>query len=956
MKKGYALIGLLMALTMTSCGSSQPSSSKASIPSIDWDSFFNISSTSSTDISIPSIPINTSSNQPWSSSIESWRFTKVPTPEGFDRDVYAYGGNFYSFYKEWLYNYDAQKKAERLGGNILDGGYPTLKNVVEEFAKVNAFNWDEIGYIQLGSYKNGNDFYRFDDTKIDLGSYEFNDGIADLSGGQRGQLVYGWYTKGGYPYKYYSYMYVKYLACTYIIEWDNYEDIGVPKEDGYLIKKISSQEELFKNTYNAKAELYLANDIVLDDDFTFIEDFKYALDGKGHTIYVRPKNANSDSKINFIKTLSGSIKNVNFEIEVSSTDEFSNLAGLIEENKGTLDNVTVTGSITAPNVSNVSGIVGKNSGTIKNLTSKVEIEAKDNVGGIVGNLTSGGTIENCTNDADITGKDNVGGLFGNVETNAETTFNNLTNKGAITGQSYVGGLIGKMNFTDKVVSGKSLVNDANVTGTKYVGGVIGYGKANNASSHLDDATSISTTITGGAYSGVVAGYLDKIILNKPVNKDSVLSTEEFDLDDKGTKVSYVGGIVGRGYIVNDATNEVEVFAKGKYVGGISGYATGAFTGCKNISNVEGESDYVGGLAGYITSAKSFTDLSNTAEITGKNYVGGLFGYASANESNEYTVTIKGTTDKAVENTGDILGVNYVGGLFGSASFNNGIIKTEKVNNKGNINGVSHLGGLFGYADTNKNASYIKLSNVTEVTITGETTYIGGIAGELVNILVDNCKNDGTQIVVSDVDIDDQGNPISYVGGYAGKGYTFNNLTNDADIMALGRYVGGIVGYASGSITECTNNQDVYSQNDYVGGIAGYVNGAYNFEKNTNNGDINGRDYVGGNFGYIVSEYSSAYDAIYNELKNLGDVTGRNYVAGIAGYVKHDPSKGNATLKGTKLTNEGTITATKDEPVVGGIFAYAFTDGTNSYVILCNNTDDNVDWYGQLVNIANRDAE
>lgn len=950
MKKGYALLGLFMSLVMSSCGTSGGTNSSSSHKEdSSQPSIISSSPSSSRAPSSSTNPSSTSEKPPFFG-----RLTKVASPEGFNHDVYGFRNKYYAFYQEWLYNFDAQKKAESLGGNIYFDSSYAFEDLVEEFAGIKVFDWDTIGYIQLGSFKKGNDFYTFNGSKIDLTSYS----PVDVSSGEKRQLVYGWYTRGGSGYKNYDYMYLKYYACTYIIEWDNYSDIGIPKESGYLTKKITNQAELIDTSYIDQSDLYLANDITLDDSFTYIDNFKYALDGRGHTIRIRSKNATAEDKYNFIKTLSGSIKNTKFEIEIESEEEFAGLAGLIDTNNGALENVEISGSINTPNVSDVSGLVSSNNGTLKDITIKVDITGKNNVGGLAGNAAFGGTISNVTSEGNIIGKDNVGGIFGNIANNVDTSLSKLTNKGEITGESYVGGLIGKMNLSgNNLLNAQELVNDANVTGTKYVGGVIGYGQTNNNESHIDKSSSISTTITGGSYSGVIAGCLNNVILNKPVNTDSVLVIDEYDLDEKGYKISYVGGVVGKGYSVIDALNEVDVYAEGKYVGGISGYLDGYLNSCSNAGNIESAADYIGGIAGYLDHkakdkelTNSLTTLSNDGDIIGANYVGGLVGYYNHNDNIKTTTAISNCY-----NFGEIIGKNYVSGLFGYSSCPFGISVSKSTNN-GDITGTSHLGGLFGYCSTNDVNSRINQSDCLNATITGETTYIGSIAGELVNVIVDNCKNDGTQIVVSDVDIDASGNPISYVGGFVGKGYKFNNLVNKVEVVALGAYVGGIAGYATGDITECSNDADVYSENDYIGGLVGYVSESYNFTENTNNGDVTGRYYVGGNFGYVISTGTTNYDAIYNKLNNEGDITGKNYVGGVAGFVKHDPSKNNATLKGTRLTNNGSIVITSDDGKVGGIFAYAFTDGTNSYVTLCSNSDSNVSSYGELINIVDRDAE
>ena len=107
-------------------------------------------------------------------------------------------------------------------------------------------------------------------------------------------------------------------------------------------------------------------------------------------------------------------------------------------------------------------------------------------------------------------------------------------------------------------------------------------------------------------------------------------------------------------------------------------------------------------------------MTNVGEIVGEKYVGGIAGYLYGTNtwSSSYKIKMSGT---ALSNDGDISGVSYVGGLIGYADFDNSESKISDSVSSGNIS-----------------AEYM----------------IGGLAGRLNNIIVDNCKNDGTHIKVT----------------------------------------------------------------------------------------------------------------------------------------------------------------------------------------------------------------
>ena len=183
---------------------------------------------------------------------------------------------------------------------------------------------------------------------------------------------------------------------------------------------------------------------------------------------------------------------------------------------------------------------------------------------------------------------------------------------------------------------------------------------------------------------------------------------------------------------------------------------------------------------------------------------------------------------------------------------------------------------------------------------------------------------------------------SYVGGLAG--YAFGTITNSyatGDVSGNSNYVGGLAGYAYGAtITNSYATGDVSGNNKCVGGLAGYTRGV-TITNSYVTGDVSGNgERVGGlagdfSSGTITNSYATgdvsgnsnnvgglagnASDTITNSYAT-GDVNGNNnYVGGLAGYT-------NSTITNSYATGDVSGTGT----YVGGLAGSAQSTITNSY--------------------------
>ena len=648
--------------------------------------------------------------------------------------------------------------------------------------------------------------------------------------------------------------------------YDIYSEEIVVKVSG---QPISSASDLSKLN-NSSGNFELVNDIDLSGvKFTPIENFTGNFNGNGHTIKNLKIKASS-STVGLFSVLSGNVSNLKLEnVDITVTGEYADVGAICGKLYGSVKDCYASGNITAEECQSVGGIIGAietNSNiSLSGLESAVNVKGKKFVGGVLGYLFAGDTV-----------------------------FSDFKNSGNVTANGdYAGGLIGITNIPYSngayhifKMSNSSSTGD--VVGKQYVGGLFGELSSVNQDSYVS-SSSCSANIEGETYVGGIAGRISCVVVDNCTNTGSTINATGYFIKDSAN-YAYVGGFAGYGYIFKNCKNEVEInyTSDGMYVGGIAGYA------CR-----EGE--------------MIMENLENVANITGASYVGGIFGYQYSGNA-QYT---------NVKNSGDITARgNFVGGLFGYAwaPYFSGAYHTINIgraSNTGDIAGKCYVGGFVGMINVSDSKSYIKnSSNISK--IEGEA-YVGCIGGKIANVVVNNCTNAGSELVVNKYVLEDS-KKRAYIGGFAGYGYQFNNCKNEVEInyTAGGMFVGGIAGYVSreGDMPmENLENVANITGADYVGGLFGYQysgNAHYQNMKNSGNVTASG-DFVGGLFGYAYAPYfSGAYHTInIDNGSNTGDIVGKCYVGGLVGM-------GNVSDSKSYIKNSENISKVEGEAYVGCI--------------------------------------
>ncbi len=284
-----------------------------------------------------------------------------------------------------------------------------------------------------------------------------------------------------------------------------------------------------------------------------------------------------------------------------------------------------------------------------------------------------------------------------------------------------------------------------------------------------------------------------------------------------------------------------------------------------------------GLFGYTDGVKiSNLDLP-VGRVTAANNTGALIGYAVSGSITNVHSEVK------------VTGKNKVGGLVG---YSTGSLTQVSV--KENIVGQDSVGGLAGYtsgtiAGTTKDSSFF-IGNVSG------RKYVGGAVGY------------GSAISKTYVEGTMKGDS-SYVGGLAG--YATGTITTShhegGDVNGAG-YVGGLAGYTTGAVTSSHSEGNVTGINDYVGGLVGY--GASIGTSYHEKGNVSGKGYVGGLVGYASGSVTGSHSE--------GDVTGTgDYVGGLIGLSYYYYS-GSATLTFVVADKSYSIGNVKGEKYVGGL--------------------------------------
>lgn len=324
--------------------------------------------------------------------------------------------------------------------------------------------------------------------------------------------------------------------------------------------------------------------------------------------------------------------------------------------------------------------------------------------------------------------------------------------------------------------------------------------------------------------------------------------------------------------------------------------SGTFTGTDNAGAVagvnKGNISNVTAFGNVVTAQGSTasTELGNLTE-EGSVHVGAAGGIAGVNYGTIDNASAVGTAtaadaedgNDALSTAGGIAGINMYdeninkdGGIISNSTSNSAVnASAESTYALGGVAGVN-AGKLDNVDSLGVTTGLYKLEGHNSTKENQYSDNVGGIAG-MNSGMVTNVYNES---IVSGRD---------NVGGIFGEnsGKDVSNVANAADVTGeagdndTSKYVGGLAGSNSGSITGGRNNGEI-TGNNYVGGLVG-SNGKDSTLTNLVNDSaaaITGDNYVGGIAGSNAGTISADEDN--DNLINRGTITGQMYVGGVAG--------------------------------------------------------------------------
>lgn len=514
------------------------------------------------------------------------------------------------------------------------------------------------------------------------------------------------------------------------------------------------------------------------------------------------------------------------------------------------------------------GLFGYTKGAvIKNCNVTGEINGYNYTGGIVGSANVNTKIRNCSFQGNVEGNgEKRGGIVGHTSIGCDVSGCFVT--GTVTGEKFVGGIAGwgagtikncyaLANVTATGVSAGGIAGyycsnftiencyySGNVS-AKWAGGIAGYvSESISGSTEIKNCVSLAESVTG-SNANRIAGYNDNATLtnNYAWSGTTVSGSAASD----GADLTYTNGTLSPQFsdIFGSDNSAWEFTDNGlpilKNVGGtqfselpkcMTGVGFDGFGIKTNPYLIEDAKD-LKLLAEKVNSGTTYekTYFKQTADIDLNNEPWTPIGTVINNGKD--AKPFKGTFDGdgyKITNL-KVTGNSNNAGLFGYTQ--DATIKNCNVT--GEVKGFNDVGGIVGNADGKTQI----LSCSFRGDVTGEDSYIGGIAGSARGT-IKNCY------ALADVTA-----RIEIAGGIAGYAYhvTIENCYYSGNVPA-GNSAGGIAGFVSGStIKNCVSLAKSVTDGDCVNRIVGDVSRVENVTLTSNYGYNRTKLVVYGKEGY-----------------------------------------------------------------------------------------------------------
>ena len=321
---------------------------------------------------------------------------------------------------------------------------------------------------------------------------------------------------------------------------------------------------------------------------------------------------------------------------------------------------------------------------------------------------------------------------------------------------------------------------------------------------------------------------------------------------------------------------------------------------------------IGGLVGVAIPKNGQTQTISTLTVDANVTVAGLLQDKSLKDADE-TLTEQARYAAAASGENSIWRSIGVGGVVGTMDAANLMFKPDAsgktITNKAAVIGSAFTGGVVGNLYNSSSADVTLTGLQNEGTVSVGANYLGSAEGENSRVLgqffggiAGYCKNITLSGSTSTTrrDMTETQLKTAVKGGYANDGA----LTDDSPLK--GDFVGGLVGFASGSkLDNCTTQKGYVLGRCFVGGMAGGFSGSQlKITGGSNSSTVLGNRYVGG----VVSVNGS--QSAVSGVTNSGLVAGLGknaaYVGGIAGL--NDADWGSTNAANTTATIQNCVSS------------------------------------------------
>jgi prepilin-type N-terminal cleavage/methylation domain-containing protein len=459
-----------------------------------------------------------------------------------------------------------------------------------------------------------------------------------------------------------------------------------------------------------------------------------------------------------------------------------------------------------------------------------------------------------------------------------------------------------------------------------------------------------TNVSGVAYSGALSGWIHGGSITNCHNEVTKTDANgKLLLDDYGVTSKYgwcVGGLVGRysggasTTIANCSATTDVTSTYGMYVGGLIGWVdaggtkiTGCSVGAENgVVSVSGYGNSIGGLVGQhdsglgepvLSGCSAFANVTSTAG----SFVGGLVGYLSNGGSAISKCTV-GSENSPVSVTafgnqvGGIVGLDNggpspvaaidgctafasvtskngvdVGGLAGQITSNGAVVSNCNVGSAKTVVSMvgpnSAVGGLIGQSFAKSVTGCHVVANAS-----GKNRWVGGLIGDqaYTSVIIDDCSvgvGAATPVLISGA---------IGAGGLCGifQGKTITNCSVVANVVATGKYAGGLCGYTETS-TQTISNCSVGSSDVLL--------------------QVSGAQLTGGAIGHCaggtISNCKVLFTNVLSNSERVGGFIGELLSGTVSGcYAIGNPDYNNG------VGQRSTVQSTGSSSSIGGFYGYA----------------------------------